>query len=431
MTIWIMTVLLFAVFGVLGYVNGAVRTMFPLAGLVIGALLAVPLGPWLEPLVPLVGLKNPIWSMLLPPALVFFLISILFVALGFVAHWKVNLFFKYRTDDYHRLTWDRLNRRLGISIGLLAGAGYTILLGLVVYILGYLTVQVSAGENEKGLVKILNQARADLRSTGLEKTVAAFDPAPEDYYRAADILGLLYHNRLLGGRLAGYPDVLSLAERQEFLDISNDAEFQNLLASQSTLGEIVAHPKTQAILSNPEIRLQLEGIDLNDLLAFLRTGDSQKYADVRILGRWQLDPYGTLIQQKRLRQRTITASDIRELMQRLELIKGYTVAAMPDNSASLRGQDVVQVMRDSQTPDQQGTPSSPTAIAQQIASMPIGVLARGNWEREGNRYRLSLEPEVPLLLFGQGRRTLRIDASIRENRLYLTNNNEVMVMAKY
>src|SRR5438046_10103955 len=76
MTIWIMAVLLFALFGALGYAKGAIRMIFPLMGLALGAFLAVPLGPLVKPVVPLVGLKNAMRSILLPPGIVFFLISI-------------------------------------------------------------------------------------------------------------------------------------------------------------------------------------------------------------------------------------------------------------------------------------------------------------------------------------------------------------------
>ena len=62
MTIWIMAALLLALFGALGYAKGAIRMIFPLMGLGLGVLLAVPLGPTVKALVPLVGLKNPVWS---------------------------------------------------------------------------------------------------------------------------------------------------------------------------------------------------------------------------------------------------------------------------------------------------------------------------------------------------------------------------------
>src|ERR1041385_1782975 len=116
MTIWIMTLLLFALFGALGYAKGAIRMIFPLIGLGLGTFLAVPLGPMVKPLVPLVGLKNPIWSILLPPVIVFFLISIVFVVVGFIVHWRVSLHYKYQTDDYPRLAWGRPNQAPGRPI---------------------------------------------------------------------------------------------------------------------------------------------------------------------------------------------------------------------------------------------------------------------------------------------------------------------------
>src|SRR5881398_1188687 len=69
MAIWMMAVLLFALFGSLGYAKGAIGLIFPLAGLGLGVLLAEPLAPVVKPLFPLVGLKNPVWSILLPPAI--------------------------------------------------------------------------------------------------------------------------------------------------------------------------------------------------------------------------------------------------------------------------------------------------------------------------------------------------------------------------
>src|ERR1044072_7249613 len=103
MTIWIMAVLLFALFGALGYAKGAIRMVFPLMGLVLGTFLAVPLGPLVKSLVPLGGLKNPIWSFLLPPVIVLFLIAMIFIVVGFIVHWRVNLYYKYPTGDYNRL----------------------------------------------------------------------------------------------------------------------------------------------------------------------------------------------------------------------------------------------------------------------------------------------------------------------------------------
>src|SRR5512136_817142 len=152
MLIWILAIVLFLVFGALGYLKGAIRTLFPLIGLLVGVFLALLLGPLVRPLVPLVGLSNPIWSWLLPPVIVFFLLAVIFIAVGFLVHHKANLYYKYRTGDYQRLSWERLNQRVGACFGLLAGAGYTILIGLVIYVLGYLSVQLSAGDNDPAII---------------------------------------------------------------------------------------------------------------------------------------------------------------------------------------------------------------------------------------------------------------------------------------
>ena len=492
MIIWIMALLLFALFGAVGYAKGAVRMIFPLMGLMLGVFLAVPLSPLVKSLVPLVGLKNPIWSILLPPVIVFFFIGMIFIIVGFIVHWKVSLYYKYQTDDYHRLSWERLNKRLGVSMGLVAGAAYAILVGLVIYILGYLTTQVSAGENETGLVKYLNQARTDLRSSGLEKTVAAFDPTPDKYYLASDIMGLIYHNRLLESRLSAYPAFLSLAERQEFQDIANDTEYQNMLATQAPVSQVINHPKTQAILSNQEIIQQLQQTDLKDLLEYLKTGESPKFADMKILGRWQLDPYATLLQEKKKRSR-LTTVEMKLLKQQLEFVKGYTLVVTPDNNVKLKGPDVMALMQKylgdlkalaegtarkpvptvratAPAPAQPITPNvspqmaqryglnraapaparapapppvavspaapaaappSPVAIAAEIAKLPIVVLAQGNWKGEGDSYELTMQSQAGGFQFGNGKKSAAVEATIRDGRLYLTEENETMVMEKF
>lgn len=492
MTIWIMAVLLFALFGALGYAKGAIRMIFPLMGLVLGVFLAIPLAPVVKPLVPLVGLKNPVWSILVPPLISFFLIAIIFITVGFIVHWKVNLYYKYRTDDYHRLSWERLNKRLGVSIGLVAGAAYSILVGLVVYVLGYLTVQVSAGDNETGIVKYLNRARADLHSTGLDKTVSALDPTPEKYYQASDVLGLLYHNRLLESRLAAYPPFLSLAERQEFQDIANDTEYQNLLATQAPVAQIIDNPKTQAILNNQEIIQNLNETDLKDLLEYLKTGESPKFADTRILGRWQLDPYATLLQEKRHRSHMTTA-EMRLLKQELESKKNLTLVATPDNNLKLKGQDMAQMWKKyvsemkaymeggsrrpvaairaptpvaappvsagqqlmnqryglnrrapapaptpgsapasvAAVPVAAAAPPTPAAIAAEIAKLPVVVLASGNWKGDGDKYDLSLQAQVSGLPFDDAKKSATATAEVRDGRLYLTATDTTLVMEKF
>ena len=464
--------------------------VFPLIGLILGVFLAVPLGPLVKPVVPLVGLTNPLWSWLLPPVIAFFLIALVFIIIGFVVHRQVNLYYKYRTDDHQRLTWERLNKRLGVCIGVVAGASYTVLIGLVVYIVGYLTVQVSAGDNDAAIVRYLNSARADLRSSGLDKLAARFDPTPQNYYLASDILGLMYYNPLLHSRLAAYPPFLALGERPEFQDLATDTEFQNLLATQATVGQVVNHPKTQAILNNQEIIQQLGQIDLKDLLQYLKSGESPKYAEIKVLGRWQLDPYTTLLQMKKRKSRISTA-DMKMLRQQLDFLKGYTLMATPDNVVKLKGPDVlpliqkymgdltrsfaegtarkpaVQVVQATPAPAQtqpgissltaqryglnpsgaaRATPPpttvvlaapaatatvTPAAVAAEVAKLPIVVLAEGTWKGEDPRYELTLQSQAPGFKFDSGSKSATVAIEIKDDKLYLTDNNETMVMARF
>ena len=307
----------------------------------------------------------------------------------------------------------------------------------------------------------------------------------------SDIIGLLYHNPLLHSRLAGYPPFLSLAERQEFQDVATDTEFQNLLATQAAVGQIAGNPKTQAILNNREIIQQIEQTDLKDLREYLKTGESPKYGDTRILGRWQLDAYATLLQMKRHRT-GITTAEMRLLKQQLEFIKSYSLVVTPDNTAKLKGPDVMQLMEKylgemakafaegsrraappravapapapqapapstsnasadmrrryglrAPTPAPAPTyavpaaspaatpPPTPAAIAAEIAALPIVVLAQGTWKGEGSRYELSMQSQAGGFKFDNGGKSANVEAEVRDGRLYLTEGNSTTVMVKF
>jgi len=498
MLIWLLTLFLFALFATLGYFKGAIRMIFPLLGLFLGILLALPLAPVVQPLIPKVGLENPIWSYLLPPVVVFLLVEIIFVGVGFFGHAKVNLFYKYRTDDTHRMSWARLNQRLGVCMGVLAGAVYTVLIGVVVYVLGYLTVQVTP-DGETSAVKYLNQAKADLHSSGLDRFASAFDPAPEWYYEASDILGLLYHNPALHTRLASYPPFISLSESPDFQEFAADTEFLGMLATQPNAATLLDHPRIQTILGSRALLERLSKIDLEDLGAFLRTGVSEKFQDPPILGRWEVDPYLTFLMEKK-RNLDMTAADVRLLRFQREFIRGFKLYVMPDNQVKLKGPDVSRLvgrleeiekavrggrrtrppvvyvnptasagaqpgagisaeserlMQDrygvsarapqaapaqqfvqvqpQQVPTQ-AAPAAPTTdeLAAEIAQLEVVTLAEGTWSEEIGRLTIKFRPrrEMPQFLVTR-RISDGVYASVREERLYLTDKRQTMVMAPF
>jgi hypothetical protein len=501
MTIWLLAFVLLALFGALGYFKGAVRMVVPLVGLGVGLLLALPLAPLVRPLVPMVGMTNPIWSILVPPVVVFFLIELVFVGLGFLLHHRISVHFRNTSDDYQRTKWERLNQRLGVSMGLAAGAFYTLVIGIVVYVLGYLTVQISAEANDPAPVRYLNKARQDLRESGLENIVAAFDFAPPRYYEASDVMGFLYHNPLVYSRLASYPPVLVLAERPEFAEIANDAEFLNMLASQPSVATIINHPKTQGLVGNPGVLEPLDQLDLKDLIQYLKTGISPKYQDQPILGRWEVDTYNTFQQAKRQKVGMSTA-DLRALKLIMEANKGFMLVVAPDGTLKLKGPDLGQVGKKLQetlaalaegklakattnrpvaavavaqpaATQASGQPSSrmmqryglrpgspnsgtppvaaarpaataaaaaapaapqpltPAALTAEIAKLPTVVLAQGTWKEEAGGYKMQLKSDKDLKQFVGTHGNSSVEAFIRDNRLWLTEDGQTLVLARF
>jgi hypothetical protein len=288
MIIWIIALLVLALLAWIGYAEGAISALVSLVGLILALFLSLPLGPLIRPVFPLLGVNNPYLLWVLPPLAVFVLFLLVFAGIAFAIQRKVRLYYKYKADDVERMRWERLNQRVGLVVGLVRGGVYMLLLGVIIYVAGYASVQLS-NDNSPMVLQMLTTARKDLASSGLDKTTARFDPMSELFYEASDILGLIYHNPLLYSRLADYPAFLSLGERSEFQEIATDTDFNQMLQSQESIIRILNHPKIQAIVKNPEIMQLITGVDPQDLQQYLTTGKSPKFADERILGHWQVN----------------------------------------------------------------------------------------------------------------------------------------------
>ena len=140
MTIWLLAVILLASLAALGYRQGAVRVGFSFFGILIGAVLAVPLGRLLGKLLGPLGIKDPIVVWAISPLIVFVLFSIIFKVAAAAAHHKVEVHYKYHAGDLRLALWERLNHRLGLCLGLLNGTAYLILIAFLIYVPSYLTV---------------------------------------------------------------------------------------------------------------------------------------------------------------------------------------------------------------------------------------------------------------------------------------------------
>jgi hypothetical protein len=449
MLIWILALILFAIAGACGFKLGAVRFGVSLVGLILAAALALPLGPYLKPLVPMAGFKNPVWPVVLPPVVVFLIIYAIFIGFSFFVHRKVELHYKYNADDVARFGWERVNRAVGLWVGLIMGAVWLLLIGLVIYVAGYFTYQLSSDQTTTLYVRWLDQGREEMHSTGLDQAVAPFDPMPARYYEASDILGLIYQNPILVSRLSQYPPFLLLSEKPEFQELGKDPEFNQMLLSKADIMDLVKHPKLQAVLQNPEIVQELLSQDLKDLRAYLETGISPRYQDDKILGKWKLDPWATMAQERK-RHPDMTSSEMRRLKAVMtEIMPAVSITATTDKKIALKADGVADRLRQLFEPpapkvvavapqaqmSQQmmqrygrgqprvAAPVAAAPAAPRTNAVPYVVLSsQGGWDRSGDSYQLKVQNEKG--------KTESLEAAADDDRLTVHMPNVTLVFAK-
>jgi len=289
--------LLLAASAALGHRQGAIRATISLAGIMISALLAWPMSSLVRPMLPHVGFHNPIVIWLLPPLLVFGVLLSAFKSVGFLAHRKVEVYYRYQRDDLQFALWNRLNHWLGLCVGLVNGLAYLMLISVVIYDLSYWTVQVASSDDEKWTVRLLNRAGRDMEATGMAGVARAINPLPDIYFKAADLAGLIDQNPQLLDRLASYPAFLSLAERDDFKQLGQDADFQSAWKSHSPINLMLSNSHFTTVWQNDDLRNSIWNIvqhDLDDLQTYLQTGHSAKYDAEPIHGRWDVNVVATL-----------------------------------------------------------------------------------------------------------------------------------------
>jgi uncharacterized membrane protein required for colicin V production len=368
MTIWILAVLLLGALGFIGYRQGAIRVGCSLVGILFGALLAVPLGHVLQPLLKLAGMKNPVLAWLIAPLIAFVLISIIFKVIGLAVHKKAETYYKYNTDDGHRGLWERLNRRLGACVGLANGVVYLILISFVIYASSYWTVQMSGAESDPKIIQLANRLGRDSLGSGMARVARSIDKMPTAFYDSADIAGLIYHNPVLVNRVSHYPAFLTLGERQDFQDLGNDMEFNQAWQTQKSAAEISKNPRAQAILGNPETLHTIWNTlkpDLADFQQFLETGQSAKYDPEKILGRWLYDAPAAVALARKSKP-ALTPAEKRWL--NVAFTKTSFVAA-PDKQAFLKNIPRVK-------------PGNPPTVESQAY--------HGQWESGSSKYTVTL-----------------------------------------
>jgi hypothetical protein len=315
MSIWILAIVVMILPALAGWRLGAIRAAISFIGILFAALLAVPVGKLIHPLLPHLGAGNPISAWALAPVVGFLIVSIVFKVVGQPVHNKVEHFYKYKAGDLRLALFERLNARLGICVGLLNGALYFVLISFIVFNLTYWTTQIAVAPKQPLVIRLVNQLGNDLQATHLTRTAGAVGMLPPAYYQYADLAGFLMQNPQVGPRLTEYPALTSLWEREDFQALVTDATLTNALASGTTLGELLKDPTVQAFLENKEQTKLLTGIlqtNLNDLTNYLQTGKSPKYDGVKVIGRWEFNPAVTIAWMRQNNPK-IPASEMRRV----------------------------------------------------------------------------------------------------------------------
>ena len=403
MTIWLLTFLLLASLVGAGWRQGAIRASISFFGIILSALLAVPLGRLIGPLLKILGVANPVLLWVLPAFIAFVLVLALVKVGAFMVHQKVDVYYKYKAGDLRLSLWERLNHRLGACVGLLNGTLYLVLLVFVIQALSYWTVQMASGENDPRTQRLVSQLGRDLQSTGMARVAKAVDSLPVEYYDTADLAGLLYQNSLLEARLLRYPGFLSLGERPEFQTLGQDSSFAEMRLKQTPLREVMQYPAVKAVFDNPELLQTIWTTvkpDMKDLQAFLQTGKSAKYDDERILGRWDFDVNGTVLMYRRAKP-NIAGGEVAKLRAWMaEKFPKSSLVAAPDHVVVLKNLPHIYM--------QPGQP-----LTSETKNL------KGDWKSAGAGYEFELEG-------GTARRTAKFEG----NRLIIDGEGTPVVFEK-
>ena len=374
MSIWILAILVMASVALTGWRQGAIRAAFSFVGILFAALLAVPMGKIFHPLLPHVGVENPVLVWALSPVFGFILVSILFKVAARQVHNKVEHFYKYQAGDLRLALWERMNSRLGICVGLMNGALYFVLVSFFIFNLTYWTTQVAVAPKQPLVIRLVNQLGNDLQATHLTRTASAVGTLPPLYYQFADLSGFLMQNPQVGPRVADYPGLTSLWQRDEMQSLIQDSTLTNALAGGATLGDLLNDPTVRTFLANQDQTKLVMGIlltNLDDLTAYLQTGKSAKYDSKKIIGRWEFNPAVTVAWLRQSNPK-IHASEMRVV--RASLTQAYAqtrVLVTGDNQIFIKS-----------LPRFKTTPGQPTTTEQNDW--------KGDWSDNGTSYDLHL-----------------------------------------
>jgi len=325
MIFWLLALFIVAATGIAGFYQGALRAAITFIGLLFAAMLAGPLGSLFQSMLPIFGLKNPWYVLLVAPIIGFVLIMILFKVAALALHKKVDGYYKYKANDTERLLFERLNSRVGIPLGMANGVIYFLALVTLIYSISYFTVQIATSSEDSWALRIINRVSEDMESTRCDKAAARFLPKSQLYYDSLDVVADIFQTPLLQNRLGNYPPFLLLGETEDFKPFQ-DQNFQRDWIKGVTFGTFVNNEFIKPVIEDRKLYTNLLarlGGEAHDLKIYLETGKSPKYDDERILGRWEFDTRASLNLARR-RKPNMGSAEIKRL-------RGFILGTMKDS----------------------------------------------------------------------------------------------------
>lgn len=313
--IWILALLVLAAGVGMGLRLGAIVTASSFVALVMATLLANLFGKLFGHILPHVGVHDPTMLWIASPIIGFFFVYVLLMAVGFEVHRRVSVYYKYKAGDLRLALWERLNHRLGACTGILNGATWLVLISFFIFNLSYWTAQIAPSDNESRMTRIMNNLGDGLQSTGLDKAARAVGSVPNTFYRTANFAGLLAQNPGLSARIANYPAFLSVAERPDIQQLSQDSSLMDAWQQGQPMGSILNQPEVKTILQNTNLTATVWSIvqtNMDDLTNYLITGKSPKYDSEKIVGRWTFNLVPALAAFRET-QPKITSAQMKEL----------------------------------------------------------------------------------------------------------------------
>jgi len=421
MSIWLLALIMLVCGALAGASFGGIRAAFALLGIIAGAILSKTLSPLTAKLLSVLGIQNYVLSVALPSVIAFIAVLILFKIIGNFVAWKVEIYYKYKASELRHALWQRLNKRLGICLGMLNAAIYFILIMAYLYPFAYFTIQVSAGERDGFLIRVLNKLGKDAAATKVYTLTSACIRLPNEFYKVCDLMGMLYATPALVERLGHYPAILNFIEKPEVQDILSDSSFTNLILHQSPLRDIISHNRTRSILQNKTLLTetwQTISPYLDDLREYLETGISPKFKNEPILGKWILDAKATFAMLRR-NLTNVTSRELRMIRELfMPMLEGTRLIATPDKKARLY-MNFNPAILEQLISRQLGISRTRTPIALQPAPSEKNVFItfQGRWQKDDRQYKLNLSAEGA---------QLSLYAEVDGNKLVLAEKNDPM-----